>query len=1477
MANSDVLIRKFIFDLEIDKQESFSFYNESLSNFVKERSEEIFQDIFNKVGINENIFIDSLEINLENLDIDNLDFLEQRIYETVVDQILKIQSKTLQTRFQNIKQFNLQSLFQFIANYGFLPWSFNNKKKVNYFFKQEIRKEAEKKNLSKILVDNLKGFKRVLTILSFSNNIQLRKILFGENFKFHQNIIDLERKIVHQLSKTPSLKHEEFNETTFFTLKLLKKSSLSSISILSELISFFKVKYQLSDVHIISLKEEISDILKIKNLNYREDSILEEKYKEYIFTNKDYKTFLNFFLELEKKQILKATVTTDLELSTISKIKKKEKLEFSVFFDEILKFYEQKHKYKSEKIVKSVIDYFLKKRPLKTDEKLFLNLVYERVFEEDKYKSSRREEIFYSIGYSLRIDFRKIYEKIVNLLSYQNRLQYKDFIIFSMLKAYRLNTDRSDEVLIFESVVRSLKKIDSKIIPIDLNNLQKRDFSNLFFSNQIDFRKVYEKFLSLLPYQKRLQHKDFIKLAILKIYRSDSKRKDEILIFEEVVKLLNKVDPKIVPSDFKNLKSRDVSDLFFLNDKSDLKELGTSKKNLHRYKNKYQDDENYFEFSLNLNNEIYKEKFLSESKKNRIYNSLDEILKDIKSLREFLTNYEYNEELLINFSRISLNNNINVRFTKLLKRKFKYWINFEMELIDIQKENRFSDLLLDDFKLFIRLYLLKLISANERSLDLTSGSFTLNFLNFINKKSNIYLDEIRKLFLYKSEGLSDEIFKGIKVFIDLNPYQNLPNKEKKLIYFRDLYYYFLKTNKLPFWSGDQQIDDQEITSFISHLVKRKEKKYLFLIFSDNDIIQNISRIIVSQSNKFYADILDILYESKKTWISSDFFFKLIKSYEKINIDSKSTFQEIILQKIWMISSPTYLRERLISLFTIKSNYYKKKIEKEISSFFKKDVENLKSDDYQSILNYLIDSKKMPSILQDREKKLDEKLMKFLLSDPTKIGPYLNLNYYNLPDLINKYDKIFTVEILKEAIFFHFKQQSAVHQALKVYFDIIDELSLKTIIGHQSIIIIFNFFIIGQKEIKFVLYYLLDLLKSTTSVEVDKIRMHLLKSRAIIDLVESKSIFLSKRFDHFNTDWERLSYYIEFGSNKIDNYLYSPMDYKSILKKSSPLLIRKNLYQWSKKDNQIERFIFLFPLKNQTKMVLSYIHPQLYKLLYELNILIDKLNLKDNFVAPQRGEFFPLNKILKIWAKSNLNLDSPYKLLSKILKEYLKETGIKFDQFKSMVEAKKIDIKIDINQLYRFFKKTKPTKRMDFMDERDFERIKTDELNEGISIENAGLVIAWPFLNILFSKLGLIENSQLKDDESKQKALLATQYLVDGKLKTEENKLVLNKILCGLEIDFYLDESLELNDIETGVCDMALKTILEQWGKVKSVSTLRDYFLKRKGVLKSDEGGGYKLIVEKESRDILLRFLPWNLAIIKSSFMNSKLVIDWKYQ
>ena len=143
-------------------------------------------------------------------------------------------------------------------------------------------------------------------------------------------------------------------------------------------------------------------------------------------------------------------------------------------------------------------------------------------------------------------------------------------------------------------------------------------------------------------------------------------------------------------------------------------------------------------------------------------------------------------------------------------------------------------------------------------------------------------------------------------------------------------------------------------------------------------------------------------------------------------------------------------------------------------------------------------------------------------------------------------------------------------------------------------------------------------------------------------------------------------------------------------------------------------------------------------------------------------------------------------------------------------------------------------------------------------------------------MGRLEDRTFKSDEATQKAILATQYLVDGKNKIDETELLLNKILCGADVDFFVDDSLQLNEIELGICDMALKTIISQWGKVKSVNTLRDYFFKREGVLKLDQNINADLYVEKETRDILIKFLPWNLSVIKTSLMNKKLVIHCKY-
>ncbi|MAJ38243.1 MAG: hypothetical protein CMC19_10120 [Flavobacteriaceae bacterium] len=88
-------------------------------------------------------------------------------------------------------------------------------------------------------------------------------------------------------------------------------------------------------------------------------------------------------------------------------------------------------------------------------------------------------------------------------------------------------------------------------------------------------------------------------------------------------------------------------------------------------------------------------------------------------------------------------------------------------------------------------------------------------------------------------------------------------------------------------------------------------------------------------------------------------------------------------------------------------------------------------------------------------------------------------------------------------------------------------------------------------------------------------------------------------------------------------------------------------------------------------------------------------------------------------------------------------------------------------------------------------------------------------------------------------------------------------------------NITLTETEKGICDMALEAVLAQWKNVKSIQTLREYFLQRQGLLQSTDSE-YILRVNEETRDILLKFIIWNLSLIKTSHMDKPLTIHWKY-
>jgi hypothetical protein len=170
----------------------------------------------------------------------------------------------------------------------------------------------------------------------------------------------------------------------------------------------------------------------------------------------------------------------------------------------------------------------------------------------------------------------------------------------------------------------------------------------------------------------------------------------------------------------------------------------------------------------------------------------------------------------------------------------------------------------------------------------------------------------------------------------------------------------------------------------------------------------------------------------------------------------------------------------------------------------------------------------------------------------------------------------------------------------------------------------------------------------------------------------------------------------------------------------------------------------------------------------------------------------------------------------------------------------------------------------------------NDLKDSIYVNNAGMIIIWPFLSTLCSKLGLLEGKEFKDDYSLQKAVLMLHYIVFGDENFEESNLVLNKILCGTSPDFFVDTSLRLSEMDKSIGEQMLTAVTKNWEKLDNTSArgLRESFLKRNGIIKKNENN-YTLIVEGKPFDMLLKTIPWNIMMIQTSFMDIRLLVEWK--
>src|SRR5665648_24061 len=168
-------------------------------------------------------------------------------------------------------------------------------------------------------------------------------------------------------------------------------------------------------------------------------------------------------------------------------------------------------------------------------------------------------------------------------------------------------------------------------------------------------------------------------------------------------------------------------------------------------------------------------------------------------------------------------------------------------------------------------------------------------------------------------------------------------------------------------------------------------------------------------------------------------------------------------------------------------------------------------------------------------------------------------------------------------------------------------------------------------------------------------------------------------------------------------------------------------------------------------------------------------------------------------------------------------------------------------------------------------------NEGdeVKIYNSGLILFWPFLTRLYEILSLIENGEFNDVESKNRAVYILQYLVYNEIDFPEHQLVLNKLLAGMLPEEHLVPLTSLTDEEMDSAKSLLNGLINNWDKMKNTSPegLQETFLQREGILKF-QTDKITLTVEQKGFDILLQSIPWNISLIKLSWMEKPIYVEW---
>lgn len=163
--------------------------------------------------------------------------------------------------------------------------------------------------------------------------------------------------------------------------------------------------------------------------------------------------------------------------------------------------------------------------------------------------------------------------------------------------------------------------------------------------------------------------------------------------------------------------------------------------------------------------------------------------------------------------------------------------------------------------------------------------------------------------------------------------------------------------------------------------------------------------------------------------------------------------------------------------------------------------------------------------------------------------------------------------------------------------------------------------------------------------------------------------------------------------------------------------------------------------------------------------------------------------------------------------------------------------------------------------------------EGLVVDNAGLVLLHPFLKYFFQDIGLLDQQEQLTDPYLAAHVL--HYVATGREQDYEHAMVFEKFLVDIPFYEVLPRNIEIPEAVREKVKLLFNAVRTNWEPVNGTSDegIRETFLAREGKLIVTEDLT-RLVVERKTVDILLEKLAWSLGMVHLPWKKTLIHVEW---